>query len=103
MLRVATLVVVLAAALAAGPAGAQNFAPAPARPRASPTANICNTEWGWCPLGAVLMPGTPCRCVTRPESALAGTVLPGFASYWPYEGPVNPYLNPHVAPPSTIR
>jgi hypothetical protein len=103
MLRVASLVVLLATALAAGPARAQNFAPAPAPPRASPVANICNTQWGWCPLGSVLMPGTPCQCVVPPGSAQAGTALPGVANYWPYEGPVNPYLNPHVAPPSTIR
>jgi hypothetical protein len=31
------------------------------------------------------------------------TALPGVARYWPYQGPVDPYLNPHVPVPSTIR
>ena len=32
-----------------------------------------------------------------------GTWLRGLARYWPYEGPVSPYLNPHQVPPATIR
>ncbi len=89
---------VVAGVAGASAARAQNFAPPPPPPPASPTANICNTQWGWCPIAPVLMPGTPCQCFVPPATA-----LPGVANYWPYQGPVSPYLNPHVAPPSTIR
>lgn len=98
MLR-ALLAVVLALA-AAGPAAAQNFAPQPppvARPGA-PAATICSTDWGWCPIRSVALAGGFCHCFVPPA-----TWLPGLARYWPYEGPVSPYLNPHQAPPSTIR
>ena len=93
------LAVVLALAVA-GPAAAQNFAPAPphvARPGAPP-ATICSTDWGWCPIQVVAMPGGACYCFVPP-----GTWLPGLARYWPYEGPVSPYLNPHQGPPATLR
>jgi hypothetical protein len=81
-------------------AGAQNFAPAPpAPPRAgAPAATICSTDWGWCPVQIVVMPGGSCYCFVPPSTWLAGS-----ARYWPYEGPVSPYLNPHTGPPSTIR
>jgi hypothetical protein len=84
----------------AGPALAQNFAPPPpAAPRpGSPAATICSTEWGWCPIQAVAVPGGSCYCFVPPS-----TWLPGLARYWPYEGPVSPYLNPHQGPPTTIR
>ncbi|HEX9819174.1 MAG TPA: hypothetical protein VGD07_06130 [Methylomirabilota bacterium] len=81
---------------------AQNFAPAPAPPpprgMAAPPATICSTEWGWCPVQTVVTPGGFCSCVVPPS-----TWLPGTARYFPYRGPVSPYLNPHVAPPSTVR
>jgi hypothetical protein len=96
------LVAVLALVLALGSAAlAQNFAPPPAAapPRpAGPAATICSTDWGWCPLQAVAPPGGGCYCYVPPS-----TWLPGIARYWPYEGPVSPYLNPHTAPPSTLR
>jgi hypothetical protein len=82
-------------------ATAQNFAPPPAAPPArpgAPAATICSTEWGWCPLQAVSAPGGGCYCHVPPS-----TWLPGIARYWPYEGPVSPYLNPHTAPPSTLK
>jgi hypothetical protein len=94
------LLAVLVLALAA-PTAAQNFAPQPAPvvPRATaPPANICSTDHGWCPLQAVGAPGSPCHCFVPPA-----TWLRGLARYWPYQGPVSPYLNPHQAPPSTIR
>jgi hypothetical protein len=85
---------------AASPAVAQNFAPqvpaAVVRPGA-PTATICSTDYGWCPLQIVAAPGGSCYCFVPPS-----TWLPGLARYWPYRGPVSPYLNPHQAPPSTI-
>jgi len=80
---------------------AQNFAPPPAAPPprpGAPAATICSTEWGWCPLQAVAAPGGACYCYVPPSSW-----LPGLARYWPYEGPVSPYLNPHTAPPSLIK
>jgi hypothetical protein len=87
-------------ALVAGPALAQNFAPAPPpRPRATaPAATICSTDWGWCPIQTVAVPGGACACFVPPS-----TWLPGVARYFPYRGPVSPYLNPHTAPPSTLR
>jgi hypothetical protein len=84
----------------ATPAMSQNFAPQPPpvlRPGA-PTATICSTDYGWCPLKAVAAPGGVCHCFVPP-----GTWLRGLARYWPYEGPVSPYLNPHQGPPATIR
>jgi hypothetical protein len=93
----------LAAVLAlvvASPAGAQNFAPQPppvARPGA-PAATICSTDHGWCPIQTVTLAGGFCYCFVPPS-----TWLPGLARYWPYQGPVSPYLNPHQAPPSTLR
>jgi hypothetical protein len=86
--------------LAASAALAQNFAPPvapPPRPGA-PAATICSTDWGWCPVQTVVTPGGFCWCYVPPS-----TWLPGSARYWPYEGPVSPYLNPHVAPPATLR
>jgi hypothetical protein len=81
-------------------ATAQNFAPQPApAPRpAGPQATICSTDWGWCPLQIVATPGGACYCFVPPGSWLAGS-----ARYWPYEGPVSPYLNPHTVPPSTLK
>ena len=91
----------LALVLAVGtPATAQNFAPQPApvpRP-AGPQATICSTDYGWCPLQIVATPGGACYCFVPPSTWLAGS-----ARYWPYEGPVSPYLNPHTAPPSTLK
>lgn len=94
------LITVLVLLAPAASALAQNFAPPPpsaARPGA-PAATICSTDYGWCPLQAVAMGGGVCYCFVPP-----GTWLPGIARYWPYEGPVSPYLNPHRAPPSTLR
>jgi hypothetical protein len=97
MLR--ALIVVLALAVAA-PAVAQNFAPQPpAPPRlGAPQATICSTDWGWCPIQAVATPGGGCYCYVPPS-----TFLPGLARYFPYQGPVSPYLNPHTGPPPTLR
>jgi hypothetical protein len=81
-------------------ATAQNFAPQPPpvpRP-AGPQATICSTDWGWCPLQAVASPGGGCYCFVPPSTWLAGS-----ARYWPYEGPVSPYLNPHTGPPPTLK
>lgn len=78
---------------------AENFAAPPAAPSTgSPPATICSTEWGWCPLQVVVPPGGACYCFVPPS-----TWLSGLARYWPYQGPVSPYLNPHVAPPSTLK
>src|SRR5687767_4093438 len=100
MLR-ALIVAVLALAVAP-PAFAQNFAPrATPPPRASaggPQATICSTDWGWCPAHTVVTPGGFCYCFVPPS-----TWLPGSARYWPYEGRVSPYLNPHTGPPPTLR
>ena len=96
---VLAIVVGLLVALAA-PAQAQNFAPAPPpvqKPGAA-QATICSTEHGWCPLQVVATPGGMCYCFVPPNTWLAGS-----ARYWPYEGPVSPYLNPHTAPPSTLK
>ncbi|PYM19737.1 MAG: hypothetical protein DMD78_23745 [Candidatus Rokuibacteriota bacterium] len=81
-------------------AGAQNFAPQPPPPPrvGAPAATICSTDWGWCPLQTLAAPGGGCYCFVPPRTWLAGS-----ARYWPYEGPVSPYLNPHTGPPSTIR
>jgi hypothetical protein len=98
MLRL--LVATLVAVAAASPAAAQNFAPHPppaARP-GGPVATICSTDYGWCPIQIVATAGASCYCFVPPA-----TWLPGLARYWPYEGPVSPYLNPHQAPPSTLR
>jgi hypothetical protein len=95
------LLVTVIALAAVGPAAAQNFAPHPPPPvvrPGAPAATICSTDYGWCPLQAVAAPGGYCYCYVPPS-----TYLPGLARYWPYEGPVSPYLNPHQAPPSTIR
>jgi hypothetical protein len=93
---IAAVLVLLAAATAL----AQNFAPQPPpRPRpGTPVATICSTEWGWCPVQTVVTPGGFCYCFVPPS-----TWLPGSARYFPYAGPVSPYLNPHTAPPSTLR
>ena len=77
---------------------AENFAAPPAAPPSSPPATICSTDWGWCPLQVVMPAGGACYCFVPP-----GTWLPGSARYWPYQGPVSPYLNPHVGPPSTLK
>jgi hypothetical protein len=90
-------VLLAAAVVLGGSASAQNFGPVPAPAPANPPATICNTPWGWCPVNAVLMPGAPCQCVVPPATA-----LPGVARYWPYQGAVDPYLNPHSSVPSTI-
>ena len=82
-------------------AEAQNFAPPPPAPPArpaGPAATICSTEYGWCPIQIVVTPGGACYCFVPPQTWLAGS-----ARYWPYEGPVSPYLNPHTAPPSTLK
>jgi len=92
------LSLLIAVVLGGGAASAQNFGPVPTAPPANPRATICNTSWGWCPINAVLLPGSPCHCVVPPSTALSGV-----ARYWPYQGPVDPYLNPHVPVPSTIR
>ena len=99
MHRLALAVLLL---LAAAPlAGAQNFAPQPPpRPRApaGPAATICSTDYGWCPIQTVVTPGGACYCFVPPRTWLAGS-----ARYWPYEGPVSPYLNPHTGPPPTLK
>ncbi|HEU4368531.1 MAG TPA: hypothetical protein VFV05_09940 [Methylomirabilota bacterium] len=95
------LIAAVLALAVATPALAQNFAPRPppAPPRASSAmATICNTEWGWCPVQTIVAPGGSCYCFVPPA-----TWLPGSARYFPYQGPVSPYLNPHTAPPSTLR
>jgi hypothetical protein len=99
MRRLAMALVLLL--LAASLAGAQNFAPAPppGPPRpAGPAATICSTDYGWCPIQIVATPGGTCYCFVPPS-----TWLPGSARYWPYEGPVSPYLNPHTGPPATLK
>lgn len=86
---------------AAGPAVAQNFAPQPPprpAPAGAPVATICSTDWGWCPVQTVVTPGGFCYCFVPPA-----TWLPGSARYFPYTGPVSPYLNPHTGPPATLR
>ena len=86
---------------AASPAAAQNFAPPPPpAPRApgAPAATICSTDRGWCPVQTVVTPGGFCYCFVPPA-----TWLPGLARYFPYTGPVSPYLNPHTGPPATLR
>jgi hypothetical protein len=99
-MRRAVIAVALSLAVVA-PALAQNFAPAQppaiARPGAS-VATICSTDYGWCPIQGVVLPGGHCHCFVPPN-----TWLPGLGRYWPYEGPVSPYLNPHQGPPSTLR
>jgi hypothetical protein len=95
------LAMALALVLALGSlAAAQNFAPQPPPPPrpGGPAATICSTDWGWCPIQTVATAGGGCYCFVPP-----GTWLAGSARYWPYEGPVSPYLNPHTAPPSTLR
>jgi hypothetical protein len=73
--------------------------PGPRRPFAAVPANICSTEWGWCQLSTQTAPhGVACWCLTEQDQPVAG-----ITRYWPYEGPPSPYLQPHVAPPSTIR
>jgi hypothetical protein len=98
MLRALTVAVLALAPTS--PVLAQNFAPRPppvVRPGA-PTATICSTDYGWCPVHAVVTPGGSCYCFVPPSTWVSGS-----ARYWRYEGPVSPYLNPHQAPPSTIR
>ena len=100
MRRVAITLGLLVAVLAPG-AGAQNFAPAPPVPpkrAGGPAATICSTDWGWCPVQTVVTPGGACYCFVPPSTWLAGS-----ARYWPYEGPVSPYLNPHTGPPATLK
>ena len=67
---------------------------APSRPRPrppdTPMATICSTSEGWCPLKAVVLPGTPCECFVPPDIR-----IPGVARFFLYEEPVSPYLNPH--------
>jgi anaerobic selenocysteine-containing dehydrogenase len=95
------LTALLVALALAAPAGAQNFAPAPPAPApapGTPVATICSAEPGWCPLRAVVAPGGPCYCFVPPS-----TWIPGVARYFPYEGPVSPYLNPHTGPPARLR
>ncbi|HEU5319275.1 MAG TPA: hypothetical protein VFX28_00635 [Methylomirabilota bacterium] len=92
------LLTLLLLALAAGAAAQPPNPPAPVPAPGPAPATICSTAWGWCPLPTLTMaPGQPCYCFVPP-----GSWLPGEARYWPYTGPVSPYLNPHVAPPSTI-
>jgi len=99
MLR--ALVAALLLLLGASPALAQNFAPQPPPPvkrPGPPAATICSTDYGWCPIQTVTTGGGFCYCFVPP-----GTWISGSARYWPYEGPVSPYLNPHTAPPSTLK
>lgn len=89
------------ALVTAGPAAAQNFAPQPPPPRprfGGPQANICSTDWGWCPIQVVALAGARCYCFVPPS-----TWLPGLARNFYYEGRVSPYLNPHTGPPATLR
>ena len=97
---VRALITALLSLAAASPVVAQNFAPAPPsvpRPSAAP-ATICSTDYGWCPIQAIAAAGGSCYCFVPPN-----TWLPGVARFWPYQGPVSPYLNPHQVPPSTLR
>jgi len=98
MARIAMAVALMLALVS--PGAAQNFAPQPPpAPRpGGPAATICSTDWGWCPIQTVVLPGGGCYCFVPPSTWLAGS-----ARYWPYEGPVSPYLNPHTAPPSTLK
>jgi hypothetical protein len=91
---------VLLLLLGASPALAQNFAPQspPVIRPGSPAATICSTDYGWCPIQVVTTGGGFCYCFVPPATWISGS-----ARYWPYEGPVSPYLNPHTAPPSTLR
>ena len=64
-----------------------------------PGANICTTQWGWCQLPTITAPlGIGCTCLTADNQEVAGTTR-----YFPYYGPASPYLQPHTAPPETIR
>ena len=77
--------------------------PRPGRPPDAlpppPGANICTTQWGWCQLPTITAPlGIGCTCLTADNQEVAGTTR-----YFPYYGPASPYLQPHTAPPETIR
>jgi hypothetical protein len=92
---------VLIVAVAAGGATAQPPRPPQPSPTPQPAqqANICSTEWGWCPLprGTVITTGFPCSC-TDPRT---GRPLAGHTrafNYTQYPRPVSPYLNPHWVP-----
>ena len=64
-----------------------------------PGANICTTQWGWCQLPTITAPlGIGCTCLTADNQEVAGTTR-----YFPNYGPASPYLQPHTAPPETIR
>jgi hypothetical protein len=61
--------------------------------------NICNTQWGWCPLhpNVMIVVGAQCQC-----QAYNGQILSGQAHQFPYQNynrPVSPYLNPHWTDP----
>ena len=80
------------------PAFAQNFAPrATPPPRASAggaAGDHLQHRLGLVPAPHRVTPGGGfCYCFVPPS-----TWLPGSARYWPYEGPVSPYLNPHTGP-----
>jgi len=76
----------------------QRPVPRPTPPLASPPANICTTQWGWCQLPTwSAPPGIGCACLTGDDQQIWGTTR-----YFPYSGPASPYLQPHSGPPSTI-
>lgn len=118
MTRVAMIVLAMATALAVARGAPGDPTPAPPRPAAAPRpsltpppesgapaprpkpappsvpdtpmATICSTAAGWCPIRSVVAPGTPCECFVPPSAH-----LDGVARFFPYRGPVSPYLNPH--------
>jgi len=83
---------------ASPPQPIQQPVPRPTPPLASPPANICTTQWGWCQLPTwSAPPGIGCACLTGEDQQ-----VPGTTRYFPYSGPASPYLQPHSGPPSTI-
>ena len=67
------------------------FTPYPYNPYPSP-ANICSTQWGWCHLPAPTQyHKAACGCLTAQNQ-----VVQGFTQFFPTEGPLSPYLQPHT-------
>lgn len=70
-------------------------------------ATICSSQWGWCPLDPSLRLSVsiPCQCFAQSGQSVPG-VTRAF-SYWLYQRPVSPYLNPHWTdlppPPPVIK
>ena len=83
------------------PGAAQNFAPQPPPPPrpGGPAATICSTDWGWCPIQTVVLPGGGCYCFVPPSTWLAvragsddwcrspyQSVVPTASSAWRWRG-----------------